>query len=63
MNLSTSQVAHFMFGKIFSASRRYLLPLKYNISPQKCLVVISSYSEHVTTAGFSLKKKYFLLKI
>ena len=63
MNRSTSQVAHFMLGKIFSASCRYLLPLKYNISPRKCLVVISSYSDHVTTAGFSLKKTYFVLKI
>ena len=63
MNRSTSEVAHFMLGKIFSASCKYLLPLKYNISPQKCLLVISSYSDHVTTAGFSLKKTYFVLKI
>ena len=60
---STSQVAHFMLGKIFSASCRYLLPLKYNILPRKCLVVIWSYSDHVTTAGFSLKMTYFVFKI
>ena len=63
MNRSTSQVAHFMLGKIFSASCRYLLPLKYNILPRKCLVVTSWYSDHVTTAGFSLKKRCFVLKI
>ena len=34
INRSTSQVAHFMFGKIFSASCRYLLPLKCNILPR-----------------------------
>ena len=63
MNGSTSQVAHLMLGKIFSACCRYLFPLKYNISPRKCLFVKSSYSDHVTTAGFSLKKRYFVLKI
>ena len=45
-----------MFGKIFSACCRYLLQLKYNILPRICLVVTSSYSDHVTTAGFSLKE-------
>ena len=62
INRSTSQVAHFMFGKIFSASCRYLLPLKCNVLPRKCLVVASSYSDYVTTAAFPLKLKYFLLK-
>ena len=38
-----------MFEKIFSASCRYLFHLKYNILPRKCLVVTSSYSDHVTT--------------
>ena len=59
INRSTSQVAHFMFGKIFSACCRYLLHLKYNVFPRMCLVVTSSYSDHVTTAGFSLKKSIF----
>ena len=63
MNRSTSQVAHFILGKIFSACCRYLFPLKYNISPRKCLLVIWSYGNQVTTAGFSLKKRYFVLKI
>ena len=48
INRSTSQVAHFMFGKIFTACCMYLFPLKYNILPRKCLVVTSSYSDHVT---------------
>ena len=48
INRSTSQVAHLMFGKIFSAFCRYLFHLKYNILPRKCLVVTSSYSDLVT---------------
>ena len=63
MNRSTSQVAHFMLGKIFSAGCRYLLPLKYNISPRECLVITWSYSDHLTTARFFLKRRYFVLKI
>ena len=63
MNRTNSEEAHFMLGKIFSASCRYLLPLKYNILPRKCLVVTSSYSDHVTTAGFPMKKRYFILTI
>ena len=47
INRSTSQVAHFMFGKIFSACCRYLFHLKYNVLPRKCLVVTSSYSDDV----------------
>ena len=45
-----------MFGEIFSACCRYLFPLMDNILPRICLVVTSSYSDHVTTAGLSLKK-------
>ena len=37
----------------------YLFHLKYNILPPKSLVVTSSYSDHITTAGFSLRKSIF----
>ena len=45
-----------MFGEIFSACCRYLFPFKDNILHRIFFVVTSSYSDHVTTAGFSLKK-------
>ena len=38
----------------------FLFSLKNDILNRKCLVVTSSYSKHVTTAGFSLKKSIFL---
>ena len=59
INRSTSQVAHFMFGKIFSACCRYLFHLKQNILPKKCLVVTSSYRDHVTIyrLGFQISKR------
>ena len=49
-----------MFGDIFNASCTYLFPLKYNILPRNCLVVTSSYSDHVARTGFSLKKSISL---
>ena len=59
INRSTSQVAHFMFGKIFSACCRYLFHLKQNILPKKCLVVTLSYRDHVTIyrLGFQISRR------
>ena len=59
----TAPMVSYMLRTIGNGSSCFLYTSKYHILPRKCFLVTSSYSDHVTTAGFSLKKKYFLLKI
>ena len=61
-SLTAPMVSH-MLRTIGNGSSCFLFALKFHILPRICFVVTSSYSDHVTTAGFSRKKKYFLLKI
>ena len=53
----TAPMVYHMLRTISDGSSFFLFALKYHILPRKCFVVTSSYSDHVTTAGLSLKKK------